>query len=136
MSQVQPILQDNPTFDLFTTLRYDPILLSSDENTLLSISNPKRPTPFYMLQYHVDRLRAAAEYFDWEAALARLEDEGTLLGWLEGEVEAYLLARNGGPSNRKEDEDKEGNGNGPLRVCNFSSSGNTIKDFGESVCLM
>jgi 4-amino-4-deoxychorismate lyase len=58
-------------FQLFTSLRYDPLLLRSDENSR-SILNIVAPSPFYMLAYHRDRMVEAAQHFDF------LEVEKTL----------------------------------------------------------
>ena len=44
----------NTSPHLFTTLRYDPDLLTSPSNTAVSPSHA--PSPFYMLQHHWDRL--------------------------------------------------------------------------------
>ncbi|OBT92397.1 hypothetical protein VE01_09294 [Pseudogymnoascus verrucosus] len=57
-----------PTFDLFTSLRYDPLLLTCAANTTLSPS----PSPFYMLSHHRDRILSAAQHFNWPLAIARL----------------------------------------------------------------
>ncbi|TGZ82187.1 hypothetical protein EX30DRAFT_217939 [Ascodesmis nigricans] len=48
---------------IFTSLRYDPILLNSPINTSLSGTNT--PCPLYMLTFHSDRLRAAANHFNF-----------------------------------------------------------------------
>lgn len=50
-----------PNFELFSSLRYDPLLLSSPINTRLN--GP--PSPFYMLRYHQDRILEAAAHFKW-----------------------------------------------------------------------
>ena len=83
---------DEPDFQLLSTLRYDPQLLHAQENS-----------PFYMLTYHRDRMLAAAKRLDWEAAAAasKLEDITTFEDFLLAEVEAY------------EQEHESGN---PLRV--------------------
>ncbi|RDW91242.1 hypothetical protein BP5796_02407 [Coleophoma crateriformis] len=60
-----------PDFQLFSSLRYDPILLSNSVNTQLSPG--KQPSPFYMLEYHRDRILQAAEHFGWSQAIAALE---------------------------------------------------------------
>ncbi|OBT75167.1 hypothetical protein VF21_05469 [Pseudogymnoascus sp. 05NY08] len=57
-----------PTFDLFTSLRYDPLLLTCAANTTLSPS----PSPFYMLSHHRDRILDAARHFNWPLAVSRL----------------------------------------------------------------
>jgi 4-amino-4-deoxychorismate lyase len=60
-------------FQLFTSLRYDPLLLKSDENSR-SILNFVAPSPFYMLTYHRDRMVEAAQHFDFFEVEKRLQD--------------------------------------------------------------
>lgn len=60
-------------FQLFTSLRYDPLLLQSTENSL-PILNYVSPSPFYMLVYHRDRMLEAAQHFDFQSVAERLED--------------------------------------------------------------
>jgi hypothetical protein len=52
-----------PDFGLFTSLRYDPQLLQSSENTKLSGNNV--PSPFYNFVYHYERLINALDHFGW-----------------------------------------------------------------------
>lgn len=49
---------------VFTTVRWDPTLLSSEDNTKASCN---RPSPFYMLEHHWTRLQVAK----WHVSLAR-----------------------------------------------------------------
>lgn len=49
---------------VFTTVRWDPTLLSSEDNTRASCN---RPSPFYMLEHHWTRLQVAK----WHVSLAR-----------------------------------------------------------------
>ena len=77
-------------FDLFTSLRYDPLLLHSDENSTLSAS-PGKPTAFYMLRNHRDRLLEASRHFQWETTTSLLEgDDG--LAWLDEALTKELTA--------------------------------------------
>ncbi|KAI9789302.1 MAG: hypothetical protein M1835_001748 [Candelina submexicana] len=62
--------QSDPPFSLLSSLRYDPLLLISPENTSIYRTTP---TPFYMLQYHKDRLFAAAQHFRWDRAISALK---------------------------------------------------------------
>lgn len=64
-----------PTFQLFSSLRYDPLLLSSKTNTESwpSILRPSTGSPFYMLTYHRDRMLQAAQHFGWVEAAAKVE---------------------------------------------------------------
>jgi len=59
-----------PDFQLFSSLRYDPLLLSLPRNTNLSPSSdvPSSPSPFYMLPYHRDRILSATNHFKWTTA--------------------------------------------------------------------
>lgn len=52
-----------PNFGLFTSLRYDPQLVNSEENTKLSGNNI--PSPFYNFVYHHDRFINALDHFGW-----------------------------------------------------------------------
>ncbi len=69
---------DAVEFSLLTSLRHDPILLRSDENTVLS-GRAGQPTAFYMLRYHRDRLLEAAEHFAWENVTSRLGGDAGLV---------------------------------------------------------
>ena len=53
------------SFQLITTLRYDPALLLTDWNTRL---NNGIPTPIMLLPYHADRLVHAATVHSWPDA--------------------------------------------------------------------
>ena len=65
-------VMEQPTgFKLFTSLRYDPILLSSKANQELCFS-PN--CPLYMPVYHRDRILEAARYFKFKKAQPLLED--------------------------------------------------------------
>ncbi|KAF2704716.1 hypothetical protein K504DRAFT_449245 [Pleomassaria siparia CBS 279.74] len=61
------------SFHLFTSLRYDPLLLTSSENSLPSL-NFVTPSPFYMLVYHRDRMLEAAQHFDFHEVAKTLAD--------------------------------------------------------------
>lgn len=76
-------------FRLFTSIRYDPLLLESAENSL-PILNYVSPSPFYMLVYHRDRMLEAAQHFDFHAVAKRLEDGVSLHQELLQEVATYL----------------------------------------------
>jgi hypothetical protein len=52
-----------PDFGLFTSLRYDPQLLQSSENTRLSGNSA--PSPFYNFVYHYERFINALDHFGW-----------------------------------------------------------------------
>jgi len=68
-----------PTFELFTSLRYDPILAKIPANTSLGKNNTTSDSatsgglPFYILSYHRDRILQAAEHFGWEHAASQIK---------------------------------------------------------------
>jgi hypothetical protein len=57
-----------PDFQLFSSLRYDPLLTSIPINIEAWDSDIKAPSPFYMLSHHRDRILQAAEHFGWTRA--------------------------------------------------------------------
>jgi 4-amino-4-deoxychorismate lyase len=57
-----------PDFQLFSSLRYDPLLTSLPMNVEAWDSNIKALSPFYMLVHHRDRILQAAENFGWTKA--------------------------------------------------------------------
>lgn len=64
-------------FEIFTSLRYDPVLPSAIGANALQ-SYPDMPvTPYYLLQYHQDRLLSAAQCFNWEKAVEFLTQDLT-----------------------------------------------------------
>jgi hypothetical protein len=56
-----------PDFQLFSSLRYDPLLTSLPINNEAWDGDVKS-SPFYMLPYHRDRMLQATEHFNWTAA--------------------------------------------------------------------
>jgi hypothetical protein len=61
-------------FELFTSCRYDPALLQVPSKNLTWASwNWANESPFYMLDFHRDRLLRAAAHWDWDAAVEVLE---------------------------------------------------------------
>ncbi|KAF2682940.1 hypothetical protein K458DRAFT_369051 [Lentithecium fluviatile CBS 122367] len=77
------------SFHLFTSLRYDPLLLGSDENSQPWL-NFIAPSPFYMLIYHRDRMLEAAQHFDFHAVAKKLEDGIALHNDLLRKVKTYV----------------------------------------------
>ncbi|KAI9719028.1 MAG: hypothetical protein M1812_003657 [Candelaria pacifica] len=59
------------TFELLSSLRYDPLLLSCPDNNSI-YRKDSTPTPLYMLQFHKDRIFAAAQHFRWHEAISKL----------------------------------------------------------------
>jgi 4-amino-4-deoxychorismate lyase len=61
-------------FQLFSSLRYDPLLVPLAVNTEGWDGDGDCPpgSPFYMLPYHRDRILQAAEHFGWNIAASRI----------------------------------------------------------------
>ncbi|ETS81882.1 hypothetical protein PFICI_06884 [Pestalotiopsis fici W106-1] len=61
-------------FRLFTSIRYDPILLDTPKQQHLNTTEWNRAvsSPWYMLDYHRDRMLKAAVHFGWGSAVAQL----------------------------------------------------------------
>ncbi|KAH6724606.1 aminotransferase class IV-domain-containing protein [Leptodontidium sp. MPI-SDFR-AT-0119] len=62
------IMASQPDFQLFSSLRYDPLLLPLTINTAAWDGEIKFFSPFYMLPFHRDRMLQAAEHFGWTKA--------------------------------------------------------------------
>ncbi|KAL3424298.1 Aminodeoxychorismate lyase [Phlyctema vagabunda] len=60
-----------PTFQLFSSLRFDPQLTSSLANSSVSLDN--EASPFYMLAYHRDRILEAATCFGWTKVIDQIQ---------------------------------------------------------------
>lgn len=62
-------------FKIFTSIRYDPILLEAPQHATLNTTGWNRSTasPWYMLDYHRDRMLRAANHFGWAAVTEKLE---------------------------------------------------------------
>lgn len=104
-----------PAFQLFTSIRYDPLLLSSGENSRLDL-NFITPSPFYMLTYHRDRMVEAAQHFDFDLVTKRLADGKSLHEELLRRVEEW--------------QKKEGKEDGPLKLrILFDKEANMTVDF-------
>lgn len=60
---------------MFTSIRYDPVLLDAPKHEGLNTTvwNRKVASPWYMLDYHRDRMLRAATYFGWNAAIQKIE---------------------------------------------------------------
>jgi 4-amino-4-deoxychorismate lyase len=93
-----------PPLQLFTSLRYDPLLLTSDENSRTDL-NFVAPSPFYMLAYHRDRMLEAAQHFDFDAVVATLADGE--------ELHRQLLKRREAWASENDKQD------GPLKASNL-----------------
>ena len=108
-------MSTSPTFQLFTSIRYDPLLLTSSENSRPDL-NFITPSPFYMLAYHRDRMVEAAQHFDFDRVTLALVDGPAL--------HKELLKR------VKEWQAEQGKGDGPLKLrILFDNSANMTVDF-------
>lgn len=74
-----------PDFELFSSLRYDPVLLISSTNTRLTGA----PSPFYMLPYHRDRIHEAAAHFKWHNLLPLLAGDHGFINF-GGAIESQI----------------------------------------------
>ncbi|KAJ0119325.1 hypothetical protein J7T55_013563 [Diaporthe amygdali] len=77
-------------FELFTSLRFDPTLLQLGEGQPIDGGwNTTKSSPYYMLDYHRDRMLRAASYWGWSKAIAAIEGpEG--LARLESFIQSQL----------------------------------------------
>lgn len=72
-------------FQLFTSLRCDLELLKVPDQKRDDVGWNKNPSPFYMLDFHRDRMLKAAVHWGWDAAIKTLEGEDGLRN-----LEAFL----------------------------------------------
>jgi 4-amino-4-deoxychorismate lyase len=108
-------MASEPSFQLFTSLRYDTLLLESQENSRPDL-NFVTPSPFYMLAYHRGRMVEAAQHFDFHAVANYLTDGSALH---EGLIERV-----------KEWQSQNGGMDGPLKLrILFDKSANMTVDF-------
>lgn len=56
------------TFQVFTSTRYDPLLLTCPINTTYSY-DPSIPSPFYLFSHHRDRMLLAAQHSNWSPSI-------------------------------------------------------------------
>ncbi|TGJ85156.1 hypothetical protein E0Z10_g3575 [Xylaria hypoxylon] len=63
---------------LFTTIRCDLELLKVPDQVSPDVGWNQNPSPFYMLDFHRDRMLKAAIHWGWDAAIRKLEGEGGL----------------------------------------------------------
>ncbi|KAB2578705.1 hypothetical protein DBV05_g2566 [Lasiodiplodia theobromae] len=76
------------SFSLFTSLRHDPALRSSPENSSDVVSfSPS--SPFYMLRYHRDRMLEASQHFGWAEVSKKLTNGEELESLLNEQVESW-----------------------------------------------
>lgn len=80
-------------FHLITTIRYDSNLLNISWN---STANYGQPSPFMLLPYHFDRLKAAATLHGWQDTITSISWTSFLLT-CQHAVQAYDGPAKGGP---------------------------------------
>lgn len=61
-----------PDYNLFTSFRYDPKLLTAAFNTEVNGTE----LPYLLFPYHVERLARAAEAFGWDRAVQTMSESG------------------------------------------------------------
>jgi hypothetical protein len=94
MTELTPSPSVDGQYSIFTSLRYDPQLLSCPANTLAS--SLSAPTPFYLLSHHRDRMLAAAEHFSYPAATTSvLRDLDVFAQRLDEAIDASGSGRDG-----------------------------------------
>ncbi|KAK1968739.1 aminodeoxychorismate lyase [Colletotrichum sublineola] len=77
-------------FHLFTSLRYDPELLSVPKRRLANAGwNAEMTSPFYMLDLHRDRMLRAATYWNWIPAIEAISGSAGLQRLAEA-IESFL----------------------------------------------
>ncbi|KAI0838663.1 aminotransferase [Hypoxylon sp. FL0890] len=62
-------------FRIFTSIRYDPRLLKVPSLGFTNVGWNQDPSPFYMLDFHRDRMLRAAVHWGWTAAIAAISGE-------------------------------------------------------------
>lgn len=81
------------SFEVFTSVRYDPALLTCEENGHEDVSFGT-PSPFYMIRLHRDRMFEAALHFQFCAAVSLLSDGEKLEQTLLEEVKRWQKQEN------------------------------------------
>jgi 4-amino-4-deoxychorismate lyase len=106
-----------PGFQLFSSLRYDPILVSAanakDGESL------QYAGPFYMLPYHRDRMLQAAQHFGWTTAASCISGDAGL-AHLAAQLSAAVDVQSSRPLRVKALLDQDGNitvETSPISVC-------------------
>ncbi|KAK1593093.1 aminodeoxychorismate lyase [Colletotrichum navitas] len=80
----------NDDFQLFTSLRYDPELLTVPKRRLVNAGwNARMTSSFYMLDLHRDRMLRAATYWNWTLAIETLWGAAGLQRLTEA-IESFL----------------------------------------------
>jgi 4-amino-4-deoxychorismate lyase len=97
-------------FRLFTSIRYDPLLVEAPKHGDLSMPdwNRKESSPWYMLDYHRDRMLKAAVHFGWTTAVQIIDGPEGLKN-LEDLLEPFTRAASLQPHRVKILLDEAGN---------------------------
>lgn len=64
---------DSETFQIISSLRFDPDLATVAAKTAQDSYPAPRDSPYYLLSYHYDRLLSAAKCFEWKHAIQSLQ---------------------------------------------------------------
>ncbi|KAI0386673.1 aminotransferase [Hypomontagnella monticulosa] len=70
-------------FLIFTSIRYDLVLLKAPDLGFANLGWNQTPSPFYMLDLHRDRMLRAAIYWGWEAAITTISGKDGLQNFKE-----------------------------------------------------
>ncbi|KAL0942401.1 aminodeoxychorismate lyase [Colletotrichum truncatum] len=77
-------------FELFTSLRFDPGLLGIPKRRLANAGwNAKMTSPYYMLDFHRDRMLRAATHWKWTNAIEAISGDKGLQNLVDA-IEAFL----------------------------------------------
>lgn len=84
------------SFQIISTLRYDPALPDQLRRTPSTSYPDARHTPYYLLPYHQDRLLRAAQCFKWPAAVEFLDRDADqflqfLNAWIPDQTKPWRL---------------------------------------------
>ncbi|EFX04217.1 hypothetical protein CMQ_1145 [Grosmannia clavigera kw1407] len=95
-------MPDDSSFELFSSVRYDDALRDLPQKSAFAYGgwNTRQSSPFYMLDFHRDRLLRAAEHWEWEDAAATITgDDGLqrLERVLQSSVDGHTLNNGDGP---------------------------------------
>lgn len=96
-----------PGFQLFSSLRYDPILVSA-ANTKNGDGSLQYAGPFYMLPYHRDRILQAAQHFRWTTVVSCISGDAGL-AYLAAQLSATVDVQSPRPLRVKVLLDQDGN---------------------------
>jgi len=88
-----PAAEQNIVYHLVSTIRHDTLCLNLPWNSAL---NNGQPSPFMLLPYHFDRLRAAAAIHGWKDAVASIPWDLFQLT-CQRAIQAYDGPAKGGP---------------------------------------